>query len=484
MAKKRKPESSSFIPVVIAQEMARIEQMAVDEGCSEEKFMAEAGRKVALAALEWIEREKIPKRVVLLIGKGNNGGDAFAAGIELLEEGVRVEALALYEPKDCSELNRKFRDRFLKRRGAIGAVSYEEAGLIVDGFLGTGFKGKVDPKMGAEIERANGSGKPILAIDIPSGLDGTSGEVRGPCIRASETIALGLPKAGFFLRGGWNHVGRLRIEDFGLPKKFVEKGECFGWIPDLAKLKMPPMARNRHKYQAGYVVGLGGSEVFRGAPKMAGMAALRTGAGIVRIFHKEEIGEAPLELICQKWSEKEWRAELKRAQAAFIGPGMGKKAMRWSVDLPVVLDADAIQEDMDVPKRAILTPHRGEALRLLGLKKDTLEEDLLARCQKWAVRKGAILVLKGAPTFIFSTGRPPVIVPHGDPGMATAGSGDVLTGILAGLLAQKMGCFEAAVLGVSLHALAGEEAAKEMTSYGLTASDLIAFLPKAIQKIR
>ena len=497
MAKKRDvPFSrlqSMLIPVVTAQEMARLERMAVEGGCSEETFMAEAGRKVAQAALEWIEERGLPKRAALLVGKGNNGGDAFAAGICLLEAGIRVRALALYPSGACSILNRKFRERFRKKKGVIKSelFSFEEEGLILDGFLGTGFRGKVEGRMDEAIRKAIDSRRPILAIDIPSGLDGTSGEVRGAAILAQETIALGAPKSGFFLREGWNLVGKIRVEDFGLPN--LKSGEAFANIPDLTQISslLPPLLRNRHKYQAGYVVGYGGSALYRGAPKLTGLAALRAGAGIVRIFHKEEVGEGPYELILQKWEEKEWRRELKRARAVFMGPGIGqsKESLRFlqtelkRIDLPVVLDADALQEGIEYPKNAILTPHRGEVLRLLGLKKDTLEEDLLARCQKWTRRTGAILVLKGAPTYIFSPDLAPVIVPHGDPGMATAGAGDVLTGVLAALLAQGMNGLEAAVLGVALHALAGEEAALRKSSYGLISGDLIESLPSAFKRI-
>ncbi len=474
------------IPVVTAQEMARLEEMAIKQGSCREEFMLEAGRKIAAAAIE-----RKPKRVALLVGKGNNGGDAYAAGLCLLEEGVRVRAFPLYAEEECSELNQKLKDRFRKKRGKIEvAIDRFDDDLILDGFLGTGFRGEVEPKMARVIELANDSGKPILAIDIPSGLDGTTGEVKGVAITAEETVSLGFAKSGFFLREGWNRVGKVRVEDFGLPKKFHDKANLFAHMLDATSLAglLPVVERKRHKYQAGYVVGFSGSNLFRGAPKLAGLAALRSGAGIVRIFSSGESGEAPMELICQLWDEKDWKEELKRADAVFIGPGIGEGKNKIpfflkKLTVPCVIDADGIQASIEYPKKAILTPHRGEVLRLLNVKKDTLEEDLLARCQKFANRKDIILLLKGAPTFLFARNRAPVIVPKGDPGMATAGSGDVLTGILAALLAQKMERFSAAVLGATLHALAGEAAAEEKTSYGMIASDLIAHLPGVLRRI-
>jgi len=476
------------VKVVAASEMARIEKLAIQQGASEERFMEEAGRQVASAAMAYIEKHHLPKRVVLLIGKGNNGGDAYAAGIQLLDEGFKVRALTICPFEACSPLNRKFGDRFRKKRGHIelieGKIHFEEE-LILDGFLGTGFKGKVEEKMGAAIGQANESERPILAIDIPSGLNGTTGEVGTRAIKAQETIALGLPKMGFFLRQGWNHVGRLQVADFGLSEAVVKEAEAIAYLP--GRIDLPKIVRNRHKYQAGYVVGFGGSKDLPGAIKLSGLAALRAGAGIVRLFCPEEVGPVPLELICNRWNEKAWRAALLKAQAVFIGPGLGRSAARekWlkthlkRIEQPCVLDADALLPTLSFPKHTILTPHRGEALRLIGLKEMPEEEILFAKVMLFCKRKDLVVVLKGAPTIVFAPHAKPLIIPHGDPGMATAGSGDVLTGIITALLAQGKPPLEAAVLGVALHGLAGEAAAREKTSYCLIASDLIDFLPAA-----
>jgi len=223
----------------------------------------------------------------------------------------------------------------------------------------------------------------------------------------------------------------------------------------------------------------------QGAPKMAGLAALTAGAGIVRVFHKGQIGEVPMELICQKWTQKEWERELRRAHAVFGGPGLGTGSTRWMrrIRLPTVIDADALQKNSQFPVQSILTPHRGEMLRLLGLESAPRDEEFLSRCQKFAERKKVVLVLKGGPTFLFAHGKPPLIIPRGDPGMATAGAGDVLTGVVAGLLAQGMGCYDAAATGAYLHAASGEYAAVKKTSYGLIARDLIEFLPSAFQEL-
>lgn len=461
--------------VVSAEEMARIEK-----GGDHERYMAEAGRKVAEIAMRYVATHHLPKQITLLVGKGNNGGDAYAAGIWLLDEGYQVHAYPLYE--DVSPLNQKFREKFRKKRGKFGA---KIEGLILDGLLGTGFKGKVETKMASIIELANGSGLPIIAIDIPSGLNGTTGEA-GVAIVATETVALGLPKIGFFIHQGWNFVGKLHIADFGLPKEAVAAAEAIAYLP--RRLELPKMARIRHKYQAGYVVGYAGSKVFPGAAKMTGLAALRAGAGIVRIYYPEEIGPAPLELILNEWDGTCWKKSLKKAQAVFVGPGLGF-AREWlkvhlkEIKQPCVIDADALQPDLTYPKGAILTPHRGEVLRLLGLKHAPSDEDLFAKIIRFCSRKNLYVVLKGAPTVIFGPKHKPVIVPRGDPGMATAGAGDVLTGMIAALLAQGCKPYEGAILGVALHAIAGEAAAAEKTSYCLIASDLIEFMPAAFQAL-
>lgn len=474
----------SFYPVLTSLEMRRIEQLAIREGSNEEAFMAEAGRQIALRALFWIEHFQLPKRIVLLIGKGNKGGDAYVAGIQLLEKGIKVRAVPI--PGRVSAFNQKFKELFLKLGGTLSnEYSFEQDALIVDGLLGTGFQGKVESQFSEIIRAANASRKPILSIDIPSGLDGTTGEVIGEAIIASETVTLGAFKSGFFLKNGWNHVGSLRLADFGLPQKYLEKANHFANIPK--NFAMPSIVRNRHKYEAGYVVGISGSTLFRGAPKLAGLSALKTGAGIVRVFHlDEEIGEAPYSLIFQKWNLKAWKEEIQRASALFIGPGIGKASQFLkqlkTLKIPLIVDADAIQKGVKYPAKTILTPHRGEVVRIIG--KVSSEEELFDRCQTWVNQTNCILVLKGAPTWIFTQNKIPTIILPGDPGMAKAGTGDVLTGMIAALVAQKMDPIDAAILGCQLHSEAGKIAAQEKTSYCMIAEDLIESLPRAVMKYR
>ena len=473
-----------MIPVVTAQEMSRIEQWAVEHGASQEAFMLEAGNKIARV----VRGRDSVRRTLLLVGKGNNGGDAYAAGIELLKSGYEVRAFALYSSASCSPLNRRLGERFALAGGQVdAALDCTDIDLILDGFLGTGFEGELEEKMALAIAEANASLKPIFAIDIPSGLNGTTGEGKG-AILATETLALGLPKIGFFLRDGWNCLGKLRIEEFGLSLDAVAQAKPVAWIPNLEELQLPPMARSRHKYQRGFVVGFGGSKALKGAVKLSGLAALHTGAGIVKIFSLEEIGATADELICQLWNLTSWKEALAKAQAVFVGPGLGRspEVKQWlrehlqEIQRICVLDADALYFLPEIetwPAHSILTPHRGEMAHLLG--QAVFQE---VQCQEFVDKRRAILVLKGAPTWIFAPHKLPVIIPHGDPGMATAGSGDVLTGMIAALVAQGKEPYDAAILGTTLHALAGEAAAQIKTSYGYSATDLIAFLPEAMHR--
>lgn len=469
------------LKVVSAKEMSRIEAGSN----AHEKWMLQAGRKVAEAVIHFVEEQKLTKKATLLVGSGNNGGDAYVAGIHLIKHGFSVRAFRM--GRRASPLNRKFGEEYRKSKGhMITKLSFDD-GVIVDGFLGTGFKGKVEGPMAEAIQGANGSGCPIIAVDIPSGLNGSTGAVESVAIVATETIALGLPKWGFFIRDGWNHVGRLRVVDFGLPLKAVAAAEALAYLPK--HLQLPKIVRNRHKYQAGYVVGFGGSKNLPGAAKLAGFAALRAGAGIVRVFHPQEIGRGPLELICEPWSEKGWKAALEKAQAVFVGPGLGQGEMSWlkkhlkEIRQHCVIDADALVPGVEFPEHAVLTPHRGEMMRLLGLKNLPSEEVFFAKVTKFCKDKKVFIVLKGAPTFVFSPSGKPIIVPRGDPGMATAGTGDVLTGMIAGLLAQGCSCCEGAVLGAVLHGMAGEAAAKAKTSYSMVATDLFEFMPAAFHAV-
>lgn len=483
------------LAVVTADEMKRLEKMAIDAGEDEQRFMENAGAGIARAV-----QASSPGEITLLIGKGNKGGDAFTAGAILLNNGFSVRAYCLYPLEECSQLSQKMAHRFT---GPIipytSSCTFEE-GLIIDGLLGTGFHGSVTGVEADAINKANASGLPIFAIDIPSGLNGSTGEVATVAIHAHTTISLGLPKIGFFIGKGWNHVGKLVFVDFGLPKTFLKEAKVIAHLisEEKAAKGLPKMERDRHKYQAGYVLCVAGSPGMPGAALMSCHAALKAGAGIVRLFYpteiREELVSAPYELIKEGWDlvdDTRITEESKRAKALMIGPGVGRTAatekaitkLLATTALPSVIDADALfflakNKGMKLPEKAILTPHRQEMERILGTAPDFEE------CQAYVDEKKVTLLLKGGPTVIFHPDTSPLIIPHGDPGMAKAGAGDVLTGVIGALVAQGLEMHDAAALGALLHALAGEIAAEEETSYCVVATDLIAYLSEAIQILK
>lgn len=488
--------------VLSASEIKRIEKLAIQEGCSEEEFIRKAGEQIAKAAKEWMAQHQLPKHVIVFAGKGNNGADALAAGEILLRDGFEVQAYHLASLHQCRPLCRTFAERFCQKGGKRIEIAHakdcilENHFLIIDGLIGSGFAPPLEDVFRDAIQAINQSNAPVLSVDIPSGLDATTGTIDQVAVQADLTVSLGFAKAGFFLADGWNYVGELMIADFGLPQKYIDAAREIAHLPEEADLQkmLPPLVRNRHKYQAGFVIGFAGSKHYSGAAKLSSLAALRSGAGIVKLFYppeaESEMVDAPYEIVRLPWTQELWQEALAKAKSVWIGPGIGRSpAMtEWlemqvsAISLPVVLDADALLPSIRFPGRCICTPHRQEMLRLLG--KDRLSEaELMENCQTFADQKKIVLILKGAPTWIFSPQKKPFIIPRGDPGMASAGSGDVLTGIVASLLAQGCQELEASLLGAYLHALAGEAAARERTSYCMIAGDLIEFLSKSFLKL-
>lgn len=480
--------------------MARIEKIAYGRGASEEVFMERAGAGVADCVQRFIAEHHLKPKILLLCGKGNNGGDAYVAGRILIQGDFHVEALASGSLDDSSPLCQLQAKRFREAGGKIafpeGKMDFGDATLLVDALFGTGFHGKAQGMEACLIAEANASGLPILSVDIPSGLGG-----QGEVICASKTLFLGLPKSHCFVGNVWNDVGQIEVFDFGLGEKEIEEAQADFILLEEKQISLPKIVRTRHKYQAGYVVGLGGSFGMPGAPIMAGIAALRAGAGIVRLLHprgmEAEFSGAPPELVRQGYEEAQGVLEaMKKAQALFVGPGIGlapataqvlKKVLE-GMEKPCVIDAEALtliaEHDFDLPKNAILTPHHGEMMRLLHLQQEITPQEMIEKSHAYAQKKGVTVVLKGAPTFIFHPGTTPHVCPRGDPGMATAGAGDVLTGIISALLAQGQTPFEGALTGVFLHALAGEKAAGMLTSYSIIASDITQALPDVFKTLK
>lgn len=491
--------------VVTSKEMAEIEALAYKDGASELEFMAEAGAGVAQVVMDFIEQNGLGKQVVLLCAKGNNSGDAYVAGIELIENDYAVLALQTAPIDTCSPLCQQHYHLFIEAGGQVREIMSEEDlvlpanGVVVDGLFGTGFQGQLREPYASIVKTLNRSRIPVISVDIPSGLNGETGVVDGEAVIAAETAFLGLPKRGFFLGDGWNHTGKLRYIDFGLGYEYIDQVDTpLQMITrEMLMPHVPVPKRNRHKYEAGYVVGIAGSPGMGGAALLSSWSSLAGGAGIVRLMHppgmEAELTTSPYELIKNAYySVQDILKETERAKAIFIGPGIGvnpasRKILEEllpKVECPCVIDADALtlyaEKPFALPERTIFTPHLGEMARLLKQPcPDHVDVDFLHTCNKYSKDKNITLILKGGPTFIFAGKERIFVNPLGDPGMATAGSGDVLTGLLAALLAQGVAPLQAAQMGVYMHGWAGELAANLLTSYCMTASDIVDQFPRA-----
>ena len=486
--------------------MKQVESLAYQQGSeTEETLMEYAGKGVAKFVEDFAEKTKFPKEVTLFCGQGNNGGDAYTAGYHLLEKGYNVTAYQLGSLDQCSPLCQKNRERFTDKGGKIlsleskDSITLTKPSLFIDGLIGTGMQGELkDPLVGI-IQKMNAYRMPVFSIDVPSGVSGETGDVSNTAVHSHATLFLGLPKLGCILGEGWEYAGRLVGIDLHLPKEaFEEKQqEPILLSPFYLRPLLPPIKKNRHKYEAGLVLGIAGSPGMSGAAIMASLSSLRGGAGMITLCHPKgmegELSSAPWEIVKKSIADAKGILENeKKAKAFFIGPGIGtetqtKKTLKdflSKTTLPGVIDADALtligNDKKMIPKKTVLTPHLGELQTLLGSKKSlTLDAPLLKKCQDYVNETTTTLVLKGSPTFIFHPKMPPIVSPFGDPGMATAGCGDILTGLISAFLAQGLPPQGAALLGVYIHGISGEYAAKKKGSYSLIATDLIEEFPKA-----
>lgn len=498
-----------MLKVVTPEEMRKIEQAAILAGNTVETLMEQAGKGAALEIAAFVKERDLPSKAFIFTGKGNNGGDGYVVARYLHQQGFTVQVVQVH-PLDPQSLVKKERRRFEARGGKIIDLDHAkfvipQEGVIVDAIFGTGFRGNPDKAALVVIEAMNASHLAVFSIDVPSGLNAETGEVEEKAVEADFTCTMEFPKLGFYLGSGWNHVGSVISIPIGL-NAFAEIAPASFRLleeKDVAPL-VPRIVRNRHKYQAGHVVGLAGSHGMPGAAFLASLSALRCGAGIVHLLHAEEYSSefigGPLEIVRIGFQKQDLgivRYWLNKASGFFLGPGLGTQnyqealldALWPDCKGKMVIDADALAwlalkkgTKFGPLPNAILTPHLGELQRFLQ-NKDPVTKDLLMRCQNLVDDNQTHLVLKGGPSFLFSHGETPIVMSRGDPGMATAGSGDVLTGILASLLSQGLEPREAMRLGTFMHGMCGEFAAKEETSYCMIASSLIAQLPKAYKAL-
>lgn len=448
-------------------------------------------RRAADAAFACLRRRwPDARRIGVLAGSGNNGGDAFLLAELALRAGMDVDLVALTGDSsgDASRARASFVEAGGRARLAGNSVA-PVGDVLVDGLFGTGLKRPLDGLAAELVGRS--AGRPVLALDVPSGLDADTGTCTGACVRADATVSFVAWKRGLFTADAIDQCGARELATLDLPQAAYEGIAVDAELADACIGRaLPPRRANVNKSRFGHVLALGGDHGYGGAIRLTGEAALRCGAGLVsiatRAAHVGAINAARPELMARGVDDAAALAPLlERASVLALGPGLGLGD--WGRRLfdaalasgrSVVVDADALTLLAEAPRAwsadAVLTPHPGEAARLLGSDVASVQRDRFAAVRELARRHAAVVVLKGAGSLVGAPDGRVVVCPWGNPGMASAGMGDVLTGVIAALLAQGCNAWDAARLGVALHARAGDEAAGDAPR-GLVASDL--FVP-------
>jgi len=512
--------------LVTVAEMRALEAAAVAAGITEAQLMEEAGLAVAQEA--WMLLGTLEgRRILVLAGPGNNGGDGLVAARHLSDWGAEV---LVYLPKGHRESARL--DELQAREIAVVGDSAAEdldgplasADLVVDALLGIGKLRALEPNdpIAVTLDRLAAARKgytppKLIAVDLATGLDADTGAVDPRTVAPDLTVTFGLPKVGMYQSPGSAFVGRVQVIDIGIPKPATEGVGLELLTSRWAKDTLPHRPEAANKGTFGRLLIVGGCERYPGAPRLAATAAYRAGAGLVTVACPRGIQP----VVAAGIAEATWlpmpgaedgglaggaalalRNEWRGFEAAVIGPGMGNsedtRALTWAVlpdlalDLPrgVVIDADAINALSSmpdaaerVPPNAVLTPHPGEMARLMGTTIAAVQERRLVVAREAALRFGCAVVLKGAHSVIAAPDGRAALSPFANPLLATAGSGDVLAGMIAAYLAQGLAPFEAACLGVYLHAATGESLREQCGSAGLLAGELAGRLPVVAKEI-
>ena len=508
--------------VVTNAEMKKIDRWAIKElGIPGPVLMENAGRGCVDVLETYFELPGL--RVFIICGKGNNGGDGFVVARHLQNRGadVRIALLgSMQELKGDALLNYR-----LAKAGNLDITEASRTAqldrlckvfhpdVIVDAIFGTGFAGKPQEIYHGVIELINHTDAFVLSIDIPSGINGDDGRFEKTCVIADATATMCLPKRGNYLYPGRAFCGDLYTIDIGIPYSAIDQG--FPRVveyDDVAQI-LPYRPPDGNKGTFGNVLIIAGARGFSGAAAMAAQATLKTGAGLVRLAAPRGIMDALesklLEVVkvpLEQTSEETVSAAaipavlplLKKSQTLIIGPGMTTnpgtaeflQAILPKVTVPLIVDADAINiiaQDtrilQEIKAPFIMTPHPGELARLTKLTPETINEKRINLAAEYARKFNCIMVLKGAPTVVATPAGETYINPSGNTGLASAGSGDVLVGMISGLLAQKVPPVDAAIAGVFLHGIAADLAVEDTNEYSLLAGDLLEYIHRALNFI-
>ncbi len=498
------------------------------------ELMEKAGRGTAQVAREMLDDPE-GKMVVIFCGRGNNGGDGFVVGRYLSQWGAQVECLLTAKESEVKGDAKVNLEKAVDLDLPIVEILSEKqiparikADLIVDALFGTGFTGEIQDYVKDIVDKINSSGIPVLSVDIPSGLHADTGESAGRCVKADRTATMALPKIGHFLFPGKTLSGRVSVIDIGVPPQVVEEEHITLNLitEEEVRQMLPQRPGDAYKGSCGRVVLIAGSTGMTGAAGLASLSCLRVGAGMAILGTPQtlnpimemkltEVMTHPLPDVRKKGALAlrglgEVRELLKWGDCCAIGPGLGQhfetielvRRLVSKLEMPSVIDADglnALAKDSSILKECkaplILTPHIGELSRLNGVPASEIAKDKIKYASEFATENNCVLVFKGAPTIISEPGGQTYVNPTGNAGMATAGSGDVLTGIIVGLLAQilmlphrprekgkdiKEAMLESALAGVYIHGLTGDLAKEKKGEMGMIAGDMMERIPAAL----
>ncbi|HET6781104.1 MAG TPA: NAD(P)H-hydrate dehydratase [bacterium] len=507
--------------VASAKQIADIDRRTTEEyGIAAGTLMERAGQAVADVAISMLSGNDSP-RVVVVCGKGNNGGDGLVAARHLRRANVQVETILLSPESELSgNARRAFAEAqqdgvVIRAAGASdGGPIFAGADLIIDAIFGTGFKGPARGRAAELISSINHAGKPVLSVDIPSGVSSDTGSADGAAIRASATITMGFLKVGLLVSPGADLAGEILVADIGYPEALSSNSSVSTHFVTSAMVRscLPVRRPDSHKGDHGHVLIVAGSMGFTGAAVLATRGALRSGAGLVTlavpksvypIIAAQVVEGMPTPLpdsngALAAGALKQLRVLRGGSDVAAVGPGLSQAAgvRRVVQDLlaadgPVVLDADGLNVLVGKTKilsRAssplVITPHPGELGRLMNIPAEKVQEDRLSAARTAAKRFKCTVLLKGARTVVATAAGDAYIVPTGNPGMATGGMGDVLTGAIASLIGQGLDPTAAAYCGAYLHGLAADLIASERGMAGILASEVADHLPVAIEHVR
>lgn len=489
-------------------------------------LMENAGRSVAAAVMREFPTQA-RKGVLVLCGKGNNGGDGFVAARHLINSGYRVAVVLLGEKEEltgdaAANYSALFHStdavRELKDVNGLlkTGIDLSSMGLIIDAMLGTGIQGTVKEPYAGAISLINGSGLPVVSIDIPSGINADTGAVAGSAVRAVKTISFGLTKIGLVVFPGAEFAGGVEIADISLPENLVKETNILYNLSDtdIIKTIVKPRNYSTNKGDYGHALIVGGSKGKSGAPILAARAALRAGSGLVTlcgpeglmpVFEstviealKEPLTETPDGFIGTTAIAQAEKL-MQHKDVVAIGPGMGtsKQTSEFLFEfiklckLPMVIDADAINIIAGRPNilmeccngNIVLTPHPGEFGRLIGMDPKEVNSDRVGLAADFAKKYRCTLLLKGARTIVANRDGEVWINPTGNPGMATGGMGDALTGIIAGLIATGIDVQDAAVAGAYIHGMAGDIVYAYHPNAAVLASDVIERVPYVLSSL-